>query len=59
MTGGVRSVRTAAWLFPEASSAALVDAIVAAEDAGIDELWLGDEGPSRDPFSVLAAAGRD
>ena len=31
---------------------------VAAEEAGIDELWLGDEGPSRDPFSVLAAAAQ-
>ena len=36
----------------------MVDAVVAAEDAGIDELWLGDEGPSRDPFSVLAAAAQ-
>ena len=58
MTVGVRSVRTAVWLFPEASAAATVDAVVAAEDAGIDELWLGDEGPGRDPFSVLAAAAQ-
>lgn len=49
-------VRTAVWLFPEASAAATVDAVRAAERAGIDEVWLGDEGPAREPFAVLAAA---
>ena len=35
---------------------ALADVIVAAESAGLDELWLGDEGPARDPLVTLAAA---
>ena len=30
--------------------------IVAAEAAGLDEVWLGDEGPARDPLVTLAAA---
>ena len=30
----------------------------AAEQLGIDDLWLGDEGPARDPFALLAAAPR-
>ena len=34
----------------------LVDAAVAAEDAGIDELWIADEGVSRDPVVAFSAA---
>jgi 5,10-methylenetetrahydromethanopterin reductase len=49
-------VRTGVWLFPDAPATRLVDAIVAAEDAGLAEFWLGDEGPARDPLAVLAAA---
>jgi 5,10-methylenetetrahydromethanopterin reductase len=45
------------WLFPDVAAPALVSAFVAAEALGLDEVWLGDEGPSnRDPFAVLAAA---
>jgi 5,10-methylenetetrahydromethanopterin reductase len=45
------------WLFPDSDAASLVRTVVAAESLGLDEIWLGDEGPgSRDPFSVLAAA---
>jgi 5,10-methylenetetrahydromethanopterin reductase len=45
------------WLFPEASATELVDTFVAAEELGIDEVWIGDEGPAyADPFAVLAAA---
>jgi 5,10-methylenetetrahydromethanopterin reductase len=43
-------------VFPSAPAPALVDAIVAAEELGVDEFWLGDEGVARDPFSTLAAA---
>jgi 5,10-methylenetetrahydromethanopterin reductase len=51
--------RTCVWAFPDRPAPELVDAIFAAEEAGIDEFWLGDEGPAREPFSVLsAAAGR-
>ena len=44
------------WAFPDAPAPSLVDAIVHAEQVGIDEFWLGDEGPAREPFAVLAAA---
>jgi 5,10-methylenetetrahydromethanopterin reductase len=45
------------WLFPEAPAAELVDTFVAAERLGLDEVWIGDEGPAhQDPFAVLAAA---
>lgn len=47
---------TGVWLFPEAPAPKLVDLIGHAEHQGLDEFWLGDEGPAREPFSVLAAA---
>lgn len=49
-------VRTGIWLFPDRDADELVDLIVLAEDLGLDEVWLGDEGPAREPFTVLAAA---
>ena len=49
-------VRTGVWLFPTAAAPQLVTAAEQAEASGLDELWLGDEGPSREPFTVLAAA---
>ena len=47
---------TGVWLFPEAPARELVDVIQLAEQCGIEEFWLGDEGPAREPFAVLAAA---
>jgi 5,10-methylenetetrahydromethanopterin reductase len=45
------------WLFPEAPAAELVETFVTAEGLGLDEVWIGDEGPAhQDPFAVLAAA---
>jgi alkanesulfonate monooxygenase SsuD/methylene tetrahydromethanopterin reductase-like flavin-dependent oxidoreductase (luciferase family) len=54
------------WLFPglvddrtgtRVGVARVVEAITLADDAGIDEVWLGDEGPSGwDPFVVASAA---
>jgi 5,10-methylenetetrahydromethanopterin reductase len=45
------------WLFPEAPAAELVETFVAAERLGLDEVWIGDEGPAhQDPFVILAAA---
>jgi len=44
------------WFFPDQPAPVLVDAITRAERAGLDEVWLGDEGPAREPFTVLAAA---
>jgi 5,10-methylenetetrahydromethanopterin reductase len=43
-------------MFPGTSAGALVDAIVAAEDLGLDEVWIADEGVARDPIVLLAAA---
>lgn len=34
----------------------MVELVRQAEAAGLDEFWLGDEGPAREPFSILAAA---
>lgn len=48
--------RTGVWLFPDAPSGRMVDSLVAAEEGGLDEVWVGDEGPARDPFALLAAA---
>jgi 5,10-methylenetetrahydromethanopterin reductase len=47
---------TGVWLFPSAPGPRLVGFIQHAEALGLDEVWLGDEGPARDPLSVLAAA---
>jgi 5,10-methylenetetrahydromethanopterin reductase len=44
------------WLFPAAPAPRMIDFIQHAEALGLDEVWLGDEGPARDPLSVLAAA---
>ncbi|MDR1825400.1 MAG: LLM class flavin-dependent oxidoreductase [Bifidobacteriaceae bacterium] len=44
------------WLFPSVAASRLVAGAARAEAAGLDEYWLGDEGPARDPFGVLAAA---
>ena len=52
MTG----LRTGIWLFPDTSSATFVAHARQCEEAGIGDLWVGDEGPGRDPFALLAAA---
>jgi alkanesulfonate monooxygenase SsuD/methylene tetrahydromethanopterin reductase-like flavin-dependent oxidoreductase (luciferase family) len=44
------------WLFPDASAASLVDAVVESERGGIDEVWIADEGVMREPSVVLAGA---
>jgi alkanesulfonate monooxygenase SsuD/methylene tetrahydromethanopterin reductase-like flavin-dependent oxidoreductase (luciferase family) len=49
-------VRRGVWIFPSRPVAELVEAIVAAEEAGLDEVWLADEGVAREPVTVLAAA---
>lgn len=50
-------MRTGVWLYPDGSVAELVDAVVVADRAGIDEVWIADEGVMRDPVVVFAAAG--
>lgn len=44
------------WIYPEWTAAQLVDAVVTADRAGIDEVWIADEGVMRDPVVVFAAA---
>ncbi len=44
------------WVFPDVPAPELVHLARHIEDLGLDELWVGDEGPARDPFAVLAAA---
>jgi len=54
--GGGSGPRTGVWLFPDRPAPELVRLIVLAEELGLDEVWVGDEGPAREPFTVLAAA---
>ena len=49
-------MRTGVWLYPAATVAELVEAVVLADRAGFDEVWIADEGVMRDPFVVFAAA---
>ena len=48
--------RRGVWMFPGVPAATLVDAVVAAEEAGLDEVWIADEGVAREPVPVLSAA---
>jgi 5,10-methylenetetrahydromethanopterin reductase len=50
------TLRTGIWFFPDAESRRTVALARRAEAAGLDEFWLGDEGPARDPFALLSAA---
>jgi 5,10-methylenetetrahydromethanopterin reductase len=50
------SVRTGVWFFPDTPGPRIIETIVAAEALGLSEVWLGDEGPARDQFALLAAA---
>jgi 5,10-methylenetetrahydromethanopterin reductase len=43
-------------MFPGRNTIELVDAVVRAEELGLDEVWIADEGIARDPMVVLAAA---
>ena len=49
-------LRTGIWLFPEMTSSSFVDHARQCEAADIGDLWVGDEGPGREPFTLLAAA---
>lgn len=56
MSYGATSVPVGVWLFPDATAQQMVDAVVRADTAGFEEVWVADEGPMRDPAAVLAAA---
>lgn len=44
------------WLYPDAPAHDLVDAIVAADQAGVAEVWIADEGVAREPIAIFSAA---
>ena len=46
-------------MFPAAPADQLVAAVVRAEELGLDEVWIADEGVARDPMTVLAASARE
>ena len=48
--------RVGIWLFPDAPAGHLVDAVVKADRAGVDELWIADEAVSREPMVIFGAA---
>jgi 5,10-methylenetetrahydromethanopterin reductase len=58
VTSETTQIRTGVWLFPDRRADELVNLIKTAENLGVNEMWLGDEGPAREPFSVLAAAAQ-
>jgi alkanesulfonate monooxygenase SsuD/methylene tetrahydromethanopterin reductase-like flavin-dependent oxidoreductase (luciferase family) len=41
------------WVHPKETVTDVAEAAVKIENAGVDELWIGDEGVSRDPFVLL------
>ncbi|MGI9624591.1 MAG: LLM class flavin-dependent oxidoreductase [Acidimicrobiales bacterium] len=51
-----QTFRRGVWLYPGVPALSLVDAVVAAEQCGLDEVWIADEGVAREPMAVLAAA---
>jgi 5,10-methylenetetrahydromethanopterin reductase len=51
-------VKFGVWLYPVAPADVLLDAIVRLDRAGVDEVWIADEGVARDPLAVFAAASR-
>ena len=48
--------RVGIWLFPSVPVREMVDAVVAADAAGVDEVWIADEGTMREPLVALSAA---
>lgn len=51
-------MRFGVWLYPVAPADRIVDAIVKLDRAGIDEVWIADEGVAREPLSLFAAASQ-
>ncbi len=52
-------VRKGIWMFPAAPADQLVEAVIRAEQLGLDEVWIADEGVAREPMTLLAAAARE
>jgi alkanesulfonate monooxygenase SsuD/methylene tetrahydromethanopterin reductase-like flavin-dependent oxidoreductase (luciferase family) len=53
---GSRAVNVGIWLYPNAPVPDLIEAVVAADRAGVDELWIADEGVAREPIVIFSAA---
>jgi alkanesulfonate monooxygenase SsuD/methylene tetrahydromethanopterin reductase-like flavin-dependent oxidoreductase (luciferase family) len=51
--------RRGVWLFPNRPAGELVEAVIRAEELGLDEVWIADEGIAREPMGLLAAAARE
>lgn len=52
-------MRTGVWIYPVDPAHDIVEAIVRLDAAGIDEVWIADEGVAREPFALLAASARE
>ena len=44
------------WLYPNAPVHDLIEAVVAADRAGVEEIWIADEGVAREPIVIFSAA---
>ena len=49
-------MRFGVWIYPVAPAERIVEAIRRLDDAGVDEVWIADEGVARDPLALFAAA---
>jgi alkanesulfonate monooxygenase SsuD/methylene tetrahydromethanopterin reductase-like flavin-dependent oxidoreductase (luciferase family) len=49
-------VNVGIWLYPNAPVNDLIEAVVAADRAGVDEIWIADEGVGREPIVIFSAA---
>jgi alkanesulfonate monooxygenase SsuD/methylene tetrahydromethanopterin reductase-like flavin-dependent oxidoreductase (luciferase family) len=50
---------TGVWMFPAAPAPQLVEAVVRAEQLGLDDVWIADGGIAQEPMAVLAFAARE
>jgi alkanesulfonate monooxygenase SsuD/methylene tetrahydromethanopterin reductase-like flavin-dependent oxidoreductase (luciferase family) len=46
-------------MFPAAPAPQLVEAVVRAEQLGLDDVWIADGGIAQEPMAVLAFAARE
>lgn len=46
------------WIHPAAPADHILDTVERLDRAGVDEVWIADEGVARDPLAVFAAASR-
>jgi len=49
-------VRLGVWIYPVAPAKTILESIRRLDDAGVDEVWIADEGVARDPLALFAAA---